>query len=405
MWIHGGSFENGSGAAPSYNGEALASEGIVVVTINYRLNVFGFFAHPDLSKENPEGVSGNQGVLDMVAALTWVKANAGAFGGDASNVTIMGESAGGTAMGLLLLTPKAKGLFSKVVAESPWGFFQPTSHLKQTWYGRPSAEEEGASKGSLGDLRAKSIADVMALPRGIGATNHQVVDGVVFPDDPTDLLQAGKVNPAKLIVGTNRDEGSIFARPAATLADAKKNVAEVVTPGAEALLAAYGGTEDASANAGVRGIVGDSLFLMGARELARAVDRGSEAYQYEFTRVSGGGARAGLGSFHASDIPYWFRNLPLVPFIGGRIGLQTGDFTEADARLSREMSGYLLNFIKTGNPNGAGLPQWPKFESSASGGGERHIEFAAEATTTKTGIRNDSVNALRGLYLKLREKR
>ncbi len=402
VWIHGGSFENGTGTAALYDGSALAAEGVVVVTLNYRLGIFGFFAHPELSAESSEGVSGNQAVLDMVAALKWVRANIGAFGGDPGNVAIMGESAGGTAMGLLLLTPKANGLFQKVVAMSPWGFFQPTSHLKKSWYGRLSAEADGARQGRLAALRAMPAEQVLNLPREIGSTRHQVVDGVVIPDDPTVMLQTGQVNRASLIVGTNRDEGTIFAREAKSLTAAAANVNANVAPGADALLALYGGASDAKANEAVRAVIGDALFGMGARELARSSSKASPVFAYEFTRVTGAGARSGLGAFHASDIPYWFRTLPQIPFVGSRIDeLKPSDFSDADDRLSRVMSGYILNFMKTGDPNGVGLPDWPRFGE----GGERYIEFSAEGESVKADLRKPQLDAMRKLHLDLLAKR
>jgi len=145
VWIHGGGFTIGASAQSVYDGELLASRGAVVVTMNYRLGALGFMAHPELSSESPRGVSGNYGLLDMVAALKWVQRNAAAFGGDPSNVTIFGESAGGTAVCLLMVMPDAKGLFQKVIAESAAWMFSPLSHLKETWYGRTPAEKYGAS--------------------------------------------------------------------------------------------------------------------------------------------------------------------------------------------------------------------------------------------------------------------
>jgi len=405
VWIHGGAYVSGAGSLPSYDGTALASQGIVVVSINYRLGIFGFFAHPELSAENPEHVSGNQAVTDMIQSLQWVKANIAAFGGDPSNVTIGGESAGGTSMGLLLISPKANGLFSKAVAESPWGFFQPTGHLTKTWYGKKPAEQVGAALGKLADLRAKAAADAAVMPRaagGVGANTNQVVDGVIIPDDPTVLLQKGRLNAAKLIVGTNRDEGTIFARPAATLADAKAAAVTGNGPGGDALVAIYGGTSDATAEQANLAISRDSLFTMGARELARSVTQKSQAWQYEFTRVSGAGERSKLGAFHGAEMPYFFRNLPDTPYVAARVQpLGANDFTAADEKLSAGMSGYLLNFIKTGDPNGAGLAPWPKY----AGGKEPYMEFSVDGFTVRNDLRKTELDALRTHYLAQFDKR
>lgn len=405
VWIHGGAYESGAGSLDVYNGEALAAEGIVVVTINYRMGIFGFLAHPELSAESAEGVSGNQAILDMIASLQWVKANIAAFGGDPTNVTIGGESAGGTSMGLLILSPKAKSLFTKAIAASPWGFFQPTAHLKQTWYGKPSGESVGAKMGTLAELRAMPIDKLMTLPRPNGSTGHQVVDGVVIPDDPTTLWQKGQVNTAKLIVGTNRDEGSIFARPANTLADAKTAVNAGVAPGADALLPLYGGTSDATANLATRQMTGDVLFLMGGREMARTMSKTAAAWQYELTRVNPAAARASLGAFHGSDIPMWFHNLPQFPYVAARLGpLKPDDLGPIDDRIAHEMNGYIVNFMKTGDPNGPGLPAWPKFGDASSGGGERYIEFG-DVTTVKSDLRKPQVDALKAMHMEMLAKR
>src|SRR5580704_13002214 len=161
VWIHGGGFVIGASSQTAYDGEPLAAQGVVGVSVNYRLGIFGFFAHPGLSKESPQGVSGNYGLLDMVAGLEWVKRNIGAFGGDPNNVTIFGESAGGTAVCLLMVVPQAQGLFQKVIAESAWGMFNPISHLKESWYGRIPLEKYGETLGPLAALRAKSFADIL----------------------------------------------------------------------------------------------------------------------------------------------------------------------------------------------------------------------------------------------------
>lgn len=404
VWIHGGAYEGGSGIMPLFDGTALASQGIVVVTINYRLGMLGFFSHPELSAESPDHVSGNQAVTDMIQSLKWVQANIGGFGGDKDNVTIMGESAGGTSMGLLLLSPKANGMFHKAVASSPWGFLHPSTHVKKTWYGRKPAEEAGAALGSLADLRAKSVADVVAVPRTPMAspTLHQVVDGVIIPDDPTILWREGKINRAKLIVGTNRDEGTIFTQSVTTLEEAKKRVSNSVGPDSDGLLAVYGATTDAGAEAANFNIMRDSWFSVGARQMARSADMASDVWQYEFTRVNGAGVRGKVGAFHTAEIPYFLRNLPAAPYIANRTGpLQLSDFTVIDETLSVGMSNYLLNFIKTGDPNGAGLKAWPKFGD----GGESYMEFGENGFTVKADLRKKELDAVEALFLDRLAKR
>ena len=233
VWIHGGGFIIGASSQSVYDGEALASQGAVVVSINYRLGIFGFFAHPGLSQESPQEVSGNYGIMDMVAALEWVKHNIAAFGGDPSNVTIFGESAGGTAVCLLMVVPQAQGLFHKVISESAAWMFGPIGHLKETWYGRMSAEKFGLSHGAdIAVLRSKSTAEVvkmMGLPDMAGEKADRgeaympFVDGVVIPDDPARLFLSGKFAHVPLIAGTNADEGTLMGGPPVhSLADLRK---------------------------------------------------------------------------------------------------------------------------------------------------------------------------------------
>ena len=237
VWIHGGGFVIGASSQSAYDGEPLASQGVVVVSINYRLGIFGFFAHPALSRESPAGVSGNYGILDMVAALEWVKRNIGAFGGNPNNVTIFGESAGGTAVCLLMVVPQAQGLFHKVIAESAWGLYNPISHLKESWYGRIPLEKFGETQGDLATLRSKSMADIakMVGPPDIsgdkaarGEEYVPVVDGVVLPDDPARLFSMGNFANVPLIAGTNADEGTLLGGPPVhNLADLRKFVEDV----------------------------------------------------------------------------------------------------------------------------------------------------------------------------------
>ena len=153
----------GSSALSLYDGERLAREDVIVVSFNYRVGIFGFLAQPELSKESPQGISGNYALLDMVAAMQWVQRNVAAFGGDPGNVTIWGESAGGTAVGLLLVVPQAQGLFHKAIMNSPWSMYYPISRLREARGTRPSAEERGAALGSLAALRAKSADELMQL--------------------------------------------------------------------------------------------------------------------------------------------------------------------------------------------------------------------------------------------------
>src|SRR5580658_1878609 len=215
VWIYGGGFQIGATSQSAYDGAALAAQGVVLVSINYRLGMFGFLAHPALDQESPHGASGNYGLLDMVAGLEWVKRNIGAFGGDPNNVTIFGESAGGTAVCLLMIVPQAEGLFQKVISESAAWMFGPISHITESWYGRMPMTKFGERLGTdLAALRAKSTAELLkTLPPPMmrndaaerGEAYMPVVDGWVIPDDPARLFASGKFHHVALIAGTNAE--------------------------------------------------------------------------------------------------------------------------------------------------------------------------------------------------------
>ena len=223
VWIYGGGFQIGATSQSVYDGAALAAQGVVLVSVNYRLGIFGFLAHPALDQESPHGASGNYGLMDMVAGLQWVKRNIAAFGGDPGNVTIFGESAGGTAVCLLMIVPQAEGLFQKVIAESAAWMFGPISHITESWYGRVPMTKFGERLGTdLPALRAKSAAELLkSLPPPLGRNDAAdrgeaympVVDGWVIPDDPARLFAAGKFHHVALIAGTNADEGTLMGGP------------------------------------------------------------------------------------------------------------------------------------------------------------------------------------------------
>ena len=201
VWIHGGGFQFGSGRWPAYEGTALARLGVVLVTLNYRLNIFGFFSHPDLAKESPKGASGNYGLLDQIAALKWVKSNIAAFGGDVNKVTIFGESAGGSSVAYLMISPLAKGLFHRAIIHSN-NIPSTAPHVREARYGIQPAESLGIKHGSrIAELRGKTVEEILALAQPAAGTNiflltlwdyWPVVDGWVIPADPAEMYAAGR---------------------------------------------------------------------------------------------------------------------------------------------------------------------------------------------------------------------
>jgi para-nitrobenzyl esterase len=391
VWIYGGGFQIGATSQSAYDGAALAAQGVVLVSINYRLGIFGFLAHPALVQESPHGAAGNYGLLDMVAGLEWVKRNIGVFGGDPNNVTIFGESAGGTAVCLLMVVPQAEGLFQKMISESAAWMFGPVSHITESWYARVPMTKFGERLGTdLAALRAKSPAELMkTLPPPMtrnDASGHAadrgeaylpVVDGWVIPDDPARLFASGKFHHVALIAGTNADEGTLLGGPPVrTLEQYRKWAAQKVGPLADRLLTLYPASADADAHDAAAHASGDLTFLYGTRSVLRAASKvNANAFQYQFTRVNGIGRQIHWGSFHASEIPYIWQTLPdsvygtQASFIGD-FAVNPDTYNEQDKRLSEAMSAAWVAFAKTGSPNGPRLAQWPAF-----GKKESYMEF------------------------------
>ncbi len=405
VWIHGGGYIIGGSSQSAYDGEPLASQGVVVVSLNYRLGIFGFFAHPALSQESPQGVSGNYGLLDMIAALEWVRRNIAAFGGDPGNVTIFGESAGGTAVCTLMVIPQAKELFQKVIAESAWGMYNPISHLRESWYGRIPAEKFGEKLGDLAALRARNAADILktaGLPDMTGERTDRgeeyvpVVDGWLLPDDPARLFSSGRFHQVALIAGTNADEGTLMGGPPVkTVAALRTWSAKRFKGQADNMLAAYRAPADGDAYNAAAKADGDYQFLHGTRRILREASKiNPKTIQYQFTRVNGIGRRIKWGCFHASEVPYVFMTLPdsvygTGPTLVGDFTVDADSYNDTDAKLSKAMSAAWVQFAKTGNPNGPGLERWPAFEP----GTESYLEFG-DRIVVKTALRPKELDFL-----------
>lgn len=375
VWIHGGSFQVGASSQTVYDGEALAAQGVVLVTINYRLGIFGFFGHPGLSAESPHGVSGNYGLLDMVAALGWVKRNIAAFGGDPGNVTIFGESAGGAAVFLLLVMPQAEGLFQKAISESG-GILAPI-RLKEEADGVMALEKYGQKLGpDISALRKLSAAEVLKLApqRTSNASSADrplllpVIDGWVLPDETLRLFQQGRFQKVPFMAGTNADEGTLFNPPVKDLESFRNFVSKRVGAPADIVLSEYPVSNDAEAHAVAAQVSGDAQFLLGTRAVLREMARANpKTFQYYFTRISGVGRQLGWGAFHTAEIACVFGNLPDSYFgtepspIFGNLRVNAESYNDVDARLAKTMSAQWVRFAKTGDPNGPGLPEWPRF--------------------------------------------
>jgi para-nitrobenzyl esterase len=375
VWIHGGALTRGSGAHAVYDGTSFAKKGIVLVTINYRLGPFGYLAHPDLTAESPNHSSGNYGVLDQIAALKWVQRNIATFGGNPGRVTIFGESAGSWSVNTLVATPLARSLFQGAIGESG-ASFQPGMHLKEDRNGMPSAEKVGAAfakasgADSISALRAVSADRIVDLfnsdSEGKKFRTQPNIDGWVFPDEIRNIYAQGKQNDVPVIVGSNANEMTTLTSPAIvpkTLDDYRKRVAQQYGEAVKEFDAVYPVKGDGDIAGAVLGSLRDATFTLGMRTWARMTATGhSKAYLYFFNHAPPGPNSKYLGAYHASEIIYVFDNL------AQRSGTP---WTEADSKLAQLISSYWVNFARTGDPNGKGLPVWSNYEAGA----EPYMEF------------------------------
>ncbi|HEY2904538.1 MAG TPA: carboxylesterase family protein [Vicinamibacterales bacterium] len=373
VWIHGGALTRGSGISDTRDGVPLAKKGVVLVTVNYRLGALGYLAHPELTAESPNRSSGNYGVLDQIAALKWVRTNIAAFGGDPARVTIGGESAGSWAVNALVASPLAKGLFIRAIGESG-GRFNRTPSLEEESAGLPSAENVGL--GLAKSVGAASVKELRALPSDKlldvpGFRTQENVDGWVLPAEIRTIFLDRKQNIVPVIVGSNADEMTSFLTPGMlpkTVDEYKKRIGDQYGRLAESFDAAYGPVQSASDIAAVLlGAARDTTFSLHMRTWARLTTAaGARAYLYSFSHVAPHPRASELKAFHASEIPYVF---DVVPSSDPR---EAGfAYTEVDRRLANMMSTYWVNFVKTGDPNGAGVPKWEVYNPAA----EPYLEF------------------------------
>lgn len=354
VWIYGGGFVSGGTNVPIYDGEALAKKGIILVSITYRVGILGFLAHPELTKESPNHTSGNYGLMDMLAALKWVKKNIAAFGGDPGNVTIAGQSAGSMAVNSLVASPLGKGLFQKAIAESGASFiagpFGGTTLKRAEMAGVKTAEGLGAT--SLADLR-KLPAQALLKQFGGGP----IVDGYVLPKSVGAIFAANNENAVPVLTGWNADDA--FLGPLKNAADYTADAKKKYGNKAPEFLKLFPASTDAEAEASQIAISRNQIFGIQNYTWAKVQSAKGKAkiYVYRFTRrLPASPDFKKYGAFHTGEVAYVFNNLKFLH----------RPFEPVDDQLANTISSYWVNFVKTGNPNGTGLPAWPAYNTTTN---------------------------------------
>ena len=378
VWIHGGGNAAGSGSGPLFDGESLASHGVVVVTIQYRLGMFGFLALPGLTKESPHHSSGNYAILDQIEALKWVQANIAKFGGDTSQVTVFGQSAGAHDTGILLTSPLAKGLINRAIEESGTvvinGMTAPPLSVAEQNGEKLVASLNPPESNIVDYLRSLPAEDVLkaAPPYGSGGLDTNV-DGYVIPRAPGDAFASHKELPVPLLIGNNARE---FTQPGGP-DDLRKAIAKFYGPVEPEALKLYGLSGDTPPSGyPPYGDVNsqfatDTAFRCSTVGIANSHSVIAPTFEYEYSHALPG--REGAGATHSAELGYVFGT-----FVMGKPG-------PVDLKISADLQLYWTNFAKSGDPNGQPLPAWPRHDSVS----QAYLEFTDDGPVAKTKLRND----------------
>lgn len=402
FWVHGGGYSGGSTSTPMYDGTGFAKKGVILVSVAYRLGPFGFLAYPELSRESGHG-SGTYGILDMIAGLKWTKDNIAKFGGDPSNVTIFGHSAGGAAISLLAATPLTKGLFHHAICMSG-GSFTPLQTSKENGANlaipalnvAESTGEDFLKKLGVADIRAARALNAEDIQKKLdsemkGMRFRPAADGYVISNDLYTLYEEGRFNDTPVLLGHTSDETAAFGgNKNITPEEFEKQIKSQYGSHGDAILSVYPHSTDAEATKSSRDLRNDTSFAWNTWTWSRLqTQKGkNKAYQYYFDYHPDS---PDGGSGHGSDVPYAFRTLAGGPDEQPK---------EEDLKLSDMISTYWTNFAKTGNPNGQGLPEWPAFAVD-----DQKVMFFDENPGVRPVPNLDRLKVIDAYFAWLREKK
>ncbi|HEY4110212.1 carboxylesterase/lipase family protein [Puia sp.] len=371
VYFYGGGYVAGDGSEYRYDGESMATKGIVTITVNYRLGIFGFFSHPELTKESPHHASGNYGLLDQAAAIKWVQENSRAFGGDPQKITIAGESAGSTSVSAQMASPLSRKLIAGAIGESGslLGTLTPIPLARAEENGEAFAKSAGVS--NLAGLRAmtpEQIFDILKKEKNFRFSVD--VDGYFFPKSPYAIFSAGEQAHVPLLAGWNAEEGNyrsiIGADAQPTRAGFESGVRRLYGPAADSILEVYNPAGDGDVPAVGNDLASDRFIAFSTwkwTDLQIKTGGGKPVYRYHYER-----ARPGAAASHSAEIEYALGNLPTN---------KVYNWTPDDYKVSATMQGFFANFVKTGNPNGPGLPEWPA--ANNAGTPVMHIDVDSKA--------------------------